>query len=118
MVLDGLFNSPVRIAIAEFLQIEVFRAGPVVIDLWGLIIHFFAGMIIMFILINYNWEKKLGVNRYWILLIFLYLYEIVEWAFFLSDSRFFIPETVLDSLVLDIVWGMLGGLVVDFAFRD
>ncbi len=111
MVLDALLNSPARIAIAEFLQLELF-SFPFEFDLW-VFVHFFIGMLIMFILISYNSEKKLGINRYWLLLILLSAYEIFEWIFFLTDSVFFIQESLFNSFILDIGIGMLGGLVWD-----
>ncbi len=113
VALEFLLENPVWLGLAKILQVELFTK-PFVLDLW-FFVHFFIGMLIMFFIIRYNWEKKLGINRYWFLLILLFAYEIFEWVFFLTDSIFFIQESLFNSFILDIAAGMLGGLVWDKA---
>ncbi len=110
-ILEIFFNNPVSLYLANILATE-FITTPFIIDGWAFV-HFFSGMILMFILIRFDWEKKLGINRYWTLFILLFVYELLEWVFFLSDSIFLNKESLFNSFIFDMGIGMFGGFVWD-----
>jgi len=102
MIFDILFNNPLRIQISEFLSSEMF-----IVDYWTLV-HLFFGIILMFLIIKFKLERKFYVDKFLILSFFLVSYEIVEFFLFITNNRFFLPETLSNQL-FDILIGLIGG---------
>lgn len=96
-----------RIAIANFLDINLIDNKFIFINVWSFV-HFFAGMLIAYLIVAGNIVKK----RYALLFLFfvLIIYEGFEWIFIHSSSSLFLQETLADS-VWDVILGMFGGAI-------
>jgi len=103
---NTLYNNPFRIQLAGFLSSEMAFG----LD-WWMLIHFFTGILIMFLIIKYKLHIKYKLNKYWLLFILLVIYEIIELYFFKIENRFFTIESI-NNQIIDVVVGMLGGLLL------
>ncbi len=96
--------NQLRIEFAKFLSTPII---PGIINLWS-IVHFFAGALIMFLLIVTGiWAKldKFG----WVFFIgLLILWEVFE---IVVGKPLFLGETPLD-IIFDIIIGTIGGYIV------
>jgi len=102
---DTLFNSPLRIQLAEFLSSEMIFG----LDWWTLL-HFASGILIMYFIFNYRLEKRFKLNKYWILFFGLLMFELLEFYWFKTSNRFFTQETLMGQ-GFDIFVGCLGAIV-------
>ena len=109
---QAIVDNPVRSAIGNFLQTEVYKSNLVSLDLWA-IVHLISGMGLMWILIL--WKKKSNSKYLW-LLGAVVLYEFVELFLYTNLTTLFIPETML-NVVWDILVAMIGGVCVDLLYR-
>lgn len=89
--------------IVEFLGTVVINNNYFYLDYW-MFIHLLSGFVLMFLMIKFSKEKKWGHN-FFILFLFLYLWEIFELIIVEIKS-----EVILD-IFYDIVFGMLGGTI-------
>lgn len=104
------FNT-VRIGIAEFLQIVLFQNEFIYFDLWA-IMHFFVGMILIWIFIRLF--KMKGLKKFFWLFLTLALWEVFEFVMYgVIKSPLFRPE-ILNDVATDIVIGMIGGIIMAF----
>ena len=103
------FNE-VRLAIAEFLNFEIYNKGIFYFNLWS-VIHMISGGLLMAGLI------MVGARGYWKYLILaglLVLWEVFELVFALNGV-FFRLESVKD-VIWDIVLALIVGAIVDLSF--
>ena len=97
-----------RIRVADFLNDSIIDLGFLFINFWH-IVHFFSGLIVM-VLILRVFRKMETKEKFVLLLLFLSLYEVFEFAFIVAGSSLFLGETAVD-VFWDLVVGMLGGFV-------
>jgi len=102
---DALFNNPTRIQIANFLSSEMIYG----LD-WWVLAHIFSGILLMYIIINYRLDKKFNLNKYWVLFLGLFLFEVLEFYWFKTNNRFFIQETIFNQ-GFDIVVGFFSAII-------
>ena len=110
-ILDLIYYNPLRIKIAEFLQIELF-AG---FDIW-MIVHLLSGFLILFFLVKIFEEKDKNLLLIFTTLILL-MWEFYELFNFLATNRFFIPETITNQF-FDVFVGFAGALIYRISCRN
>lgn len=101
-IFDIIFNNPLRIAVANFLSTIIIGT----IDYWAFL-HILVGIIFVYLFFNVKKFKRFKKKPFLWVFIFAVGFEIIEWMFFLTKSRFFIPETLFNS-VLDVGFNLLG----------
>jgi len=105
-MLDILFNNPTRIQIANFLSSEMIWG----MDFWVLV-HVASGLILMYIIIKFALDKKFNLNKYWVLFLILFAFEVLEFYWFKTNNRFFaIPETIFEQ-GFDVVVGFVAAII-------
>ena len=100
---DGAFRQW-AIEHTAFLYTMIYEKGFVFFDFWS-IAHFWSGMIVFLILAALGWKRK----WFW-LVFFILLYEILEVSFIYFALNIFKPERYND-LVMDVFVGVSGALL-------
>ena len=100
----------IRISIAKFLQFEIF-AG---FDLWTFV-HLFSGFILMFLIFKL-FEKISLTRKYFVLFLFLVLYELFELFMFSAYPKYFLSETMLNQIV-DVFMGLIGAVIYKLVYK-
>jgi len=101
--------NQIRIIISDFLHINIIDKPYIFLDLWS-IIHFFSGMLLIYIL------RLIGLKKYWkyiTLLTLLILYEVFE--FFTIGIIFTVKESFID-IIWDVIVGMSGAVIFDLIY--
>ena len=88
--------------IADFLGTTFINNKYFYFDYW-MIIHFFFGFILMFLLIKYL--KNKSWVKFWVL-----FFALSSWEVFEGIATWIRPETFTD-IFYDMVFGMLGGII-------
>jgi len=101
------------IPISNFLNKVLIDKPFFFFNLWS-IVHFCSGFVVMFFVLKLFKVSKF--KKFLILFLLLVIYEIFEVTLLLMGSNMFRIETRLD-IFLDLVIGMLGGLLSFFIFR-
>jgi hypothetical protein len=91
----------------EFLYTIIYQKGFLVFDLWS-VAHFWSGMVVYMLLTALNSKK-----RWFWLVFFIVLYEVVEVAFVFFALHIFKPERYND-LILDILVGILAAVLCNY----
>ncbi len=109
---ETFLNSPLRLKIADFLNINLVYTKFSILNMWWLL-HIFSSVLATMVLIR----TKLSRKMIFILVVSgAIIYEIIEWfAYTKWIPILFIPEVGID-IVWDIIASMIGiGLVFWFA---
>ena len=106
--------NEIRLKITEFLNIVILDNKLIFLNFWH-VIHFISGAIVMFFIFRLFKKMKGRFLKLWMLLGILVVYETIELFFVAGGSNLFLAETRLD-LLGDVVWGLLGGLLVYFTY--
>lgn len=97
-----------RLAVTQFLQIEIVSNPYIFISLWS-VVHLISGFLVMFLLIKYFRNLDTKAKFAWLFII-LFIYEVIEFYAIINFPDFFLPEPAVD-IVWDIIIGMIGGLI-------
>jgi len=97
-----------RIGLARFLNTEIINQEFLFLNLWH-VVHFASGIIVMLLIIKI-FKKLMLKEKFIMLLLFLSLYEVLEFGFIAFGSGLFLGENGQD-IFWDLVIGMLGGLL-------
>jgi len=103
-ILDLIYYNPIRLKIAEFLQMQLF----VGFDVW-MIVHLLTGFLIMFFLVKIFKNKNKNLLLIFTILI-LSMWEFYELFNFLNTNRFFVAETITNQL-FDLMVGFIGAII-------
>lgn len=93
----------------QWLYIKIYESKIFFIDFWSFA-HLSSGMLIYLLLLYFNVK-----NKWKILFLILFFYEVIEITLKYYALNIFLPETIKDQFT-DVLIGMLGGYFVNIIF--
>ena len=105
---NQLLESPIRLALGNFLNNELYVCNGFFIDVWS-IVHFITGALLIWILIKLKARPSIRWVIFFILILGWEIFEILM-SF---NTNLFVLEKFADR-IWDIIWATIAAGIVEF----